>query len=158
MFTKPVRCEKFIQFGEGGFLRGFADWIIQLTNEATDFNASVVVVQPIEKGMCEMLENQNCVYTHVMRGMKNGVPTVEKKIVDVISRTVEPYKDFEAYLKLAENPDFRFVISNTTESGICFNADDKPENAPNVTFPAKVALLLYRRYTLGMKGFICPAN
>ena len=40
MFTKPTRCEKIIQFGEGGFLRGFADWIIQLTNEATDFNAA----------------------------------------------------------------------------------------------------------------------
>ena len=120
MFTKPQRCEKIIQFGEGGFLRGFADWIIQLTNEATDFNASVVVVQPIAQGTCAMLEEQNCVYTHIMRGMKNGVPTVEKKRIDVISRTVEPYKDFGNYLKLAENPDFRFVISNTTESGICF--------------------------------------
>ena len=154
MFEKPVRCEKFIQFGEGGFLRGFADWIIQLTNEATDFNASVVVVQPIEKGMCEMLEKQNCVYTHIMRGMKDGVPTVEKKVVDVISRTVEPYRDFEAYLNLAANPDFRFVISNTTESGICFNENDRAENAPNVTFPAKVTLLLKRRFDLGLKGFI----
>ena len=25
--------EKVIQFGEGGFLRGFADWMIQLANE-----------------------------------------------------------------------------------------------------------------------------
>ena len=154
MFTKVERCEKIIQFGEGGFLRGFADWIIQLTNEATDFNASVVVVQPIAQGTCAMLEKQNCVYTHMMRGMKNGVPTVEKKIIDVISRTVEPYQDFESYLKLAENPNFRFVISNTTESGICFSGDDKPENAPNITFPAKVTMLLHRRYTLGLKGFI----
>ena len=154
MFTKPQRCEKIIQFGEGGFLRGFADWIIQLTNEASDFNASVVVVQPIAQGTCEMLEAQNCVYTHIMRGMKNGKPTVEKKQIDVISRTVEPYKNFENYLKLAENPDFRFVISNTTESGICFNGDDKPESAPEITFPAKVTLLLHRRFTLGLNGFI----
>lgn len=154
MFTKPQRCEKIIQFGEGGFLRGFADWIIQLTNEATDFNASVVVVQPIAQGTCAMLEEQNCVYTHIMRGMKNGVPTVEKKRIDVISRTVEPYKDFGNYLKLAENPDFRFVISNTTESGICFNCEDRPENAPEITFPAKVTLLLQRRFELGLNGFI----
>ncbi|MFR3482663.1 MAG: hypothetical protein ACLTXL_03655 [Clostridia bacterium] len=39
-------------------MRGFADWIIQLTDEATDFNASVVVVQPIEHGMCAKLEEQ----------------------------------------------------------------------------------------------------
>lgn len=153
-YQKPERTEKIIQFGEGGFLRGFVDWIIQLTNEATDFNASVVVVQPIEKGMCAKLQEQNCVYTHIMRGMRNGVPKTEKKIVDSIARTVEPYADFEAYLALAENKDFRFVVSNTTESGIAFSGEDRPENAPYVTFPAKVTLLLKRRYDLGLPGFI----
>lgn len=154
MFNKPTRCEKVIQFGEGGFLRGFVDWIIQVANENTDFNAGVVVVQPIEMGMCDKLEEQNCVYTHIMRGIKNGVPTVEKKLVDSISRTVQPYRDFDAYLSLAENPDFRFVVSNTTESGIAYNEADSPDNAPNVTFPAKVTMLLKKRFDLGLKGFI----
>lgn len=153
MFEKVKRCEKIIQFGEGGFLRGFADWIIQLTDEKTDFNASVVVVQPIKNGMCDMLEAQNCVYTHVMRGIKNGVPTVEKKVIDVISRTVQPYKDFEEFLKLAENPDFEFVISNTTESGIVFDGNDFPDAAPEISFPAKVTLLLKRRFDLSLNGF-----
>ena len=153
-YKKTNRPERIIQFGEGGFLRGFVDWIIQITNENSDFDASVVVVQPIEKGMCKMLEAQNCVYTHIMRGMKDGVPTVDKKIVDVISRTVEPYADFNAYLALAENPDFRFVVSNTTESGIVFSDEDTIEAAPAVTFPAKVTLLLKKRFDLGLKGFI----
>jgi len=146
--------EKIIQFGEGGFLRGFVDWIVQITNESTDFDAGVVIVQPIEKGMCKMLEQQGCTYTHVMRGLKNGVPTVDKKRIDVITRTVLPYEDFESYLKLAENPDFRFVVSNTTESGIAYNADDKPENAPNITFPAKVTMLLKKRFDLELNGFV----
>jgi len=146
--------EKIIQFGEGGFLRGFVDWIVQLTNENSDFNAGVVVVQPIEKGMCKMLEAQNCNYTHVMRGLRDGVPTVDKKYIDVITRTVEPYEDFEKYLALAENKDFRFIVSNTTESGIAFSGDDTPEKAPAVTFPAKVTLLLKKRYDLGLPGFI----
>ncbi len=154
MFEKPIRCEKVIQFGEGGFLRGFVDWMIQVTNEVTDFNASVVVVQPIENGMCDKLEEQNCVYTHVMRGMKNGVPTVEKKVIDSLSRTVQPYKDFGAYLALAENPDFRFIVSNTTESGIVFVDTDKMEDAPRVSFPAKVTVLLKKRFDLGLPGFI----
>ena len=154
MFSKPERTERIIQFGEGGFLRGFVDWIVQLTNEATDFDASVVVVQPIEKGMCDKLEEQNCVYTHVMRGIKDGVPTVDKKRIDVISRTVQPFKDYDAYLALAENPDFRFVVSNTTEAGIAFEETDKMENAPAVSFPAKVTLLLKKRFELGLKGFI----
>ena len=154
MFSKPESCEKVIQFGEGGFLRGFVDWIIQITDEVTDFNAGVVVVQPIEKGMCQMLEAQNCVYTHVMRGIKNGEPTVEKKKIDCISRTVNPYEDFNAYLSLAQNPDFRFVVSNTTESGIEFKETDTMEAAPKVSFPAKVTLLLKKRFDLGLKGFI----
>ena len=60
--------EKVIQFGEGGFLRGFVDWMLQKVNETTDFDGQVVVVQPIEQGMCDMLSAQDCVYTHVCRG------------------------------------------------------------------------------------------
>ena len=154
MNNKPKTTERIIQFGEGGFLRAFVDWIVQLTDEKTDFDASVVVVQPIEKGMCDMLEKQNCVYTLIMRGLKDGVPTVDKKVIDCISRTVQPYRDFDEYLKLAENSDFRFVVSNTTESGIAFNDSDRPDNAPNITFPAKVTMLLKKRFDLGLNGFI----
>lgn len=154
MNNKPKRTERIIQFGEGGFLRAFVDWIVQLTDEKTDFDASVVVVQPIEKGMCDMLEKQNCVYTLIMRGLKDGVPTVDKKVIDCISRTVQPYRDFDEYLKLAEDPDFRFIVSNTTESGIAFDDSDRPDNAPNITFPAKVTMLLKKRFDLGLNGFI----
>ena len=154
MNNKPKRTERIIQFGEGGFLRAFVDWIVQLTDEKTDFDASVVVVQPIEKGMCDMLEKQNCVYTLIMRGLKDGVPTVDKKVIDCISRTVQPYRDFDEYLKLAENSDFRVVVSNTTDSGIAFNDSDRPDNAPNITFPAKVTMLLKKRFDLGLNGFI----
>ena len=149
-----MRKEKIIQFGEGGFLRGFVDWMVQILNEATDFNGSVMVVQPIDKGMCDLLEQQNCRYTHIMRGLKNGVPTVETKAIDVISRTVQPYRDFEAFLQLAEEPDFRFVVSNTTEAGIVYKVDDLPEKAPHISFPAKVTLLLKRRFECGLNGFI----
>lgn len=147
-------ANKIIQFGEGGFLRGFADWMVKILNEETDFNASVVVVQPIEKGMCKILENQNCNYTHIMRGLRDGKPVVEEKYIDVISGCVEPYEDFDKFLALAENPDARFVVSNTTESGIAFSRDDTPEKAPHITFPAKVTLLLKRRFDLNQKGFI----
>lgn len=48
---------KVIQFGEGNFLRAFVDRIIWNTNQKTDINAGVVVVQPIEKGMVDMLNS-----------------------------------------------------------------------------------------------------
>ncbi len=145
-----LKTEKVIQFGEGGFLRGFADWMLQLTNENTDFAGSVVVVQPIEKGLCHILSAQNCEYTHICRG-KEGILT---KKIDVISRCVNPYVDFDGYLKLAENPDFRFIISNTTEAGIAYCEDDKITDSPCKSFPAKVTQLLYKRFTLRLNGFV----
>lgn len=151
---KPIRPERVIQFGEGGFLRGFVDWMLQKLNDKTDFNGSVVVVQPMEKGMCDMLEEQNCIYTHLMRGLDNGKPTVDKQIIDVISRTVKPYEDFSAYLALAKNPDFRFIFSNTTEAGISYVAEDKPTDTPPSSYPAKLTVLLYERFKAGLNGFL----
>ena len=142
--------EKIIQFGEGGFLRGFADWMLQYVNEKTDFDGSVVVVQPIEKGMCDLLSEQNCEYTHICRGTEG----VETKKIKVISRCVKPYDNFDEYMALAENKDFRFVISNTTEAGIAFDDRDKMTDAPPSSFPAKLTLLLKKRFDLGHGGFV----
>ncbi len=149
-FEKKQRTERVIQFGEGGFLRGFVDWMLQKVNENSDFDGSVVVVQPIEQGMCDMLSAQNCVYTHVIRGVEG----VDKTVVDVISRCVKPYEDFAGYLALAAQPQMRFVVSNTTESGIVFSAEDKITDMPPKTFPAKVTLLMKRRFELGLPGFV----
>ena len=150
IFEKKQRTERVIQFGEGGFLRGFVDWMLQKINEKSDFDGSVVVVQPIEQGMCDMLSAQNCVYTQVIRGVE-GVDTT---IVDVISRCVKPYEDFDAYLALAEQPEMRFIVSNTTESGIVFSNEDKMSDVPPKSFPAKLTLLLKKRFELGLPGFI----
>lgn len=147
MNNKPV---KVIQFGEGGFLRGFADWMLQKLSDIGEFDGSVAVVQPIDKGMCDMLTAQDCVYTHLIRGAEG----VEVSKIDVISRCVKPYDNFEEYLALADLPEARFIISNTTESGIEFKDSDKITDAPPAAFPAKLTLLLKRRFDNGLEGFI----
>ena len=149
-FEKKKLTERVIQFGEGGFLRGFCDWMIQKMNDNCDFDAGIVVVQPIEKGMCDMLTAQNCNYTHVIRGAEG----VEKSIITSITRCVKPYDDFESYLALADQPEMRYIISNTTEAGIVFSSEDKMTDTPPTTFPAKLTLLLKRRFDKGLKGFI----
>lgn len=60
--------ERIIQFGEGNFLRAFVDWIIQKMNEKVGFNSSVVVVQPIDRGMVDMLNAQDCLYHVNLQG------------------------------------------------------------------------------------------
>jgi tagaturonate reductase len=147
---KPERKETIIQFGEGGFLRGFADWMIQKLNESGKYSGSVVIVQPIAKGFAEQLNSQNGLYTHIIRGIEG----VETKIIDVISRCINPYDDYDAYLALADNPDFRFIISNTTEAGIAYSEGNKLDDTPPKSFPAKLTALLYRRFTKGLDGFI----
>ncbi len=144
------RTERFIQFGEGGFLRGFADWMIQKINDEADFEGSVVVVQPIKDGLCDVLSSQGCKYTHFIRGEEG----YESSVIDVISRCVKPYDDFDSYLALASQPELRYIISNTTESGIAFVPSDKDTDAPPSSFPAKLTLLLKKRFDLGLSGFI----
>lgn len=138
--------ERIIQFGEGNFLRAFVDWMIQEMNRKTDFNGSVVVVQPIENGMVDWLNKQDCLYHVNLQGLDKGEKINSLDRVDVISRALNPYTEFGAFLKLAEQPEMRFVISNTTEAGIVFDPSCKPEDAPAASYPGKLTQLLYHRY------------
>ncbi len=138
--------EKVIQFGEGNFLRAFIEWIIWKTNQKTDFGGSVVVVQPIEKGMVSWLNEQDGLYHLNLQGLQNGEPVNSLDLIDVISRGLNPYEDFEAYLKLAEQPEIRFVISNTTEAGIAFDPACKLTDKPASSYPGKLTQLLYHRF------------
>ena len=148
--NKVERPERIIQFGEGGFLRGFVDWMLQKANESGMYSGNAVVVQPIEQGMCDLLSSQNCVYTHIIRGTEG----VEATLINSISRCVKPYENYQDFLDLAKNPDFRFVFSNTTESGISYSEGDKITDTPPKSFPAKVCALLYERFKLGYDGFV----
>lgn len=75
--------DKVIQFGEGNFLRAFVDWIIWNTNKATDFNAGVVVVQPIDRGMVDMLNAQDGLYHLNLQGIDKG-ETLKGRVETVI--------------------------------------------------------------------------
>ncbi len=138
--------EKVIQFGEGNFLRAFIEWIIWKTNQKTDFNASVVVVQPIEKGMVSWLNEQDGLYHLNLQGLQDGKPVDSVDLIDVISRGLNPYEDFGSYLALAEQPEIRFIISNTTEAGIAFDPACKLDDKPASSYPGKLTQLLYHRF------------
>ncbi len=145
------RPEKIIQFGEGGFLRAFVDWQIDIVNEKTDFNGNIVIVQPLEKGMIDAMNEQNNLYTTVLRGMKDGKPTVETRAINSVSRSINPYTNYDDYIALASSPDLRFLISNTTEAGIRFDTeiDGVPvtlDQKPQKNYPAKVTAFLYKRF------------
>ena len=146
MTVKTDRPVKIVQFGEGNFLRAFVDWIIDILNEKSDFNGSVMMVQPLKNGMGEMINAQNGIYTTVLRGVQNGKPVEEFRKVTSVKGCINPFTQYDEYIKLAENPDLRFLISNTTEAGISYHEGDKLEDRPQVSYPGKVCAFLYHRY------------
>ena len=146
--------ETVIQFGEGNFLRGFFDWFLDGLNKKGLYEGKAVIIQPRAGGKVALLNEQNCKYNLYLRGIENGQVKEEHSLIESVSRCIDPYKNFEDYLALADNPDFRFIVSNTTEAGIEFDPDCKFSDTPCKSFPGKLTQLLYRRYKNGLKGFI----
>ena len=137
---------RFLQFGEGNFLRAFTEWIIQKMNDEINFQSGVDVVQPLEKGMVDLLNEQDCLYHVYLKGIKEGKPIQEFQLVDCINKAINPYADYQSYLESILNPELRFVVSNTTEAGISFDESEKLDLQPQQSFPGKVTALLYERF------------
>jgi tagaturonate reductase len=140
--------ERIIQFGEGNFLRAFVDWIIFNMNQKAGFNSSVVIVQPLENGMVNSLNEQDGLYHVNLQGLQNGKEVDSIQLIDVVSRGLNPYAQYDEFLKLAEIPEMRFVISNTTEAGIAFDPSCKLEDAPAKSYPGKLTQLLFNRFNV----------
>ena len=140
---RPIRV---LQFGEGNFLRAFVDWIVDNLNEKAGFDGNVMMVQPLANGMGDMINAQKGLYTTCLRGIQNGKPVEEFRQITSVAGCINPYSDYDAFASQAENPDLRFVISNTTEAGIAYYAGDRLEDRPQVSFPGKLCAFLYRRY------------
>lgn len=138
--------ERIIQFGEGNFLRAFVDWIVYRMNRKVDFNTGVVVVQPLPNGMIDLLNEQDGLYHVNLQGIDCGKTVDSIELIDVITRGIDPYSQFEAYKALAEIPEMRFVISNTTEAGIAFDRTCQLDDKPAKSYPGKLTQLLYHRY------------
>ncbi len=150
----PVRA---IQFGEGNFLRGFLDWMLFKLNAKGLFNGRVLAVQPTPRGrVMPKLIAQDFLYTTILHGIADGKETEECEVINTIAAGVNPYEDAQwATLKESFCKDsVDFVFSNTTEAGIVYVQEDFiPAKAP-LSFPGKLAVLLYERFKKSKKG-IC---
>lgn len=146
--------EKILQFGTGNFLRGFADYFIDKLNKDNLYDGKIVIVSPTDSKQVDVIQAQQGKYNLYLRGIKNGREVCRRTEIHSVARAINPYRDFNAYLELALNPDLRFIISNTTEAGIAFSPDDKLTDSPAKSFPAKLTQLLYERYKAKLGGFV----
>ncbi|MDY7545168.1 tagaturonate reductase [Glaciimonas sp. CA11.2] len=143
-FSLPI---KFIQFGEGNFLRAYIDWQIDLLNERVGLNAGVVVVRPRGHTAKPLLDVQDGLFTTLIQGIdeKGGAVRQYRKI-SCVQREINAVTMYDDFLALARNPDTRFVVSNTTEAGIVTNDTDALTDAPPLSFPAKLTQLMFERF------------
>ncbi|MBR5633280.1 MAG: tagaturonate reductase, partial [Clostridia bacterium] len=143
---KQSRPVKVLQFGEGNFLRAFVDYMIDVANEKTDYNGSVVLVQPINAPLMKFFGEQDSVYSVVLRGKENGVTVDDVRVVTSVDSVISAYADYESFMSYAECETLEAIVSNTTEAGIVFDEGDSFAAEPPVSYPGKLTKFLYERF------------
>ena len=143
--------EKVIQFGEGNFMRAFIDAMIDHMNESAGFGGKVVLVQPIppfpaSDRLKDTLNAQEGLYTLYLRGRENGRDVNRRRVVSCVSRCLNACADYDAVMACADNPDLRFIASNTTEAGIRYDPACRFEDRPASSWPGKLTQFLHRRW------------
>lgn len=138
--------ERIVQFGEGNFLRAFADWMIDELNSRGLLQSQVLVVQPIRQGLAAQLNAQDGLYTVLVRGTENGKVVESPRVVTAVRRALDPYASWAELVTTFQSNDLRFVLSNTTEAGIAYSAEPFDATRCPESFPAKIASLLYARF------------
>lgn len=142
----PQRPVRVLQFGEGNFLRAFVDYMIDIANEKTGFDGSVVLVKPIPMGtLFPAFHEQDNRYTVLLRGLVDGKPVEQSRVVTSVADAVDAYADYEKYAAYAKLDSLRFIVSNTTEAGIVLDEHDKFELCPPVSYPGKLTKFLFER-------------
>lgn len=136
---------KVVQFGEGNFLRAFVDFFIDIANEKGVFGGSIAIVKPISFGSLNAFNEQDNLYTVVLRGKENGEVINSSRVITSVSMALDCKDDFEDYMSLARLETLRFVVSNTTEAGIVLDENDHFDGLPE-TYPGKLTKFLFERY------------
>ena len=141
----PARPVKVLQFGEGNFLRAFVDYFIDIANEKTDFNGSIVLVKPIAFGNLDRFHDQDCRYTVILRGLEEGQRVEKTRLITSVSDAVDAVGEYEKYAAYALEPTLRFIVSNTTEAGIVLDKEDQFDLNPPRSYPGKLTKFLFQR-------------
>ena len=148
--------ERVLQFGEGNFLRAFADYWFDMANEKAGWNGKCVLVQPIAQGLTQLINRQEGLYTLYLRGRQNGEEVDAKRVISSVSRSLNPYEkqDYDAMMDVAAGEALEYIVSNTTEAGIVYDPSCRLEDCPPASFPAKLTQVLLHRWRAGRPGVV----
>jgi tagaturonate reductase len=140
---RPIRV---LQIGDGVFLRGFVDWMLDMANEKGAFDGGVALVKPRPGAVSAAYGAQDNLFTVILRGWADGREIVERRVVSSVQEALDPHAQWARFLAIGASRDLRFIVSNTTEAGIVdFRETFDPDQCP-ASFPAKMAALLRARW------------
>ncbi|MEU6074818.1 tagaturonate reductase [Micromonospora sp. NPDC047074] len=141
----PIRI---LQVGAGNFLRGFADWMVHRANDAGVLRHGIAVMKatPRPDQVTARLTEQAGMYHVLLDGVRDGLPFTETTLVTAVQSVVDAHQDWDRCRDLVRGEALGLVISNTTEAGITYAADDLAA-APPTSFPAKMTALLHERWS-----------
>lgn len=136
--------EKVLQFGTGVLLRGLCDYQIDMANSQGVFEGNIIIVKSTGPDVSEFID-QNNLYTVCTRGIDGKNSIIENSIIRSISRVLSAETSWEEILITAESADMQIVISNTTEVGLRYAAENIIDTCPE-SYPGKLTAWLLRRY------------
>lgn len=142
-----MKKNKILQFGEGVFLRGFVEPLIQRMNKESNFNGEVYAVKPRSGAVPQKFYDQNCQYNLLVRGIAENGETIESvEKITVLKKVFSSSEEWAEVEAVACDEDLHFIFSNTTEAGITY------EEGNFDTFPGKLARLLKKRFEANLPG------
>ena len=143
LVERPVRV---LQIGDGVFLRGFVDWMIDVANAKGVLSMSVAVATARPHSAPPALAAQDGLYTVDLRGRLGGADIVDARVVSAVAAALDPHRQWNEMRRLAASPDLRFVVSNTTEAGLVDVVEPYASDVCPPSFPGKAAALSKARY------------
>ena len=137
---------KILQFGDGNFLRGFVDWMIEKANRSGIMNHGISIVQPRSPKLSTTMIEQDCMFHVYLEGFKDGRSVKDITLVKSVQAIINPHLEYQRYENLFLDSELQLIISNTTEAGIVYDETDDVWALPPQSFPAKMMALLYKRF------------
>jgi tagaturonate reductase len=144
--------ETVLQFGSGRFLRAFADLFIHQANQQGQGVGRVVVVQSTGGGRADSLTRQGGQFHVAVRGLEAGTVVNRIEPCASISRALAASSQWDEVLAVAQSPELRIILSNTTETGYEVDPADRTpptDQQPPRSFPAKLLAVLKARCDAG---------
>ena len=152
---KSTLTERVLQFGEGNFLRGFVDWMIDKLNKENGGDYGVTIVQPLAGGLVDKLNAQDGRYSLYLRGLLKGEKVEETRIVDCVTRGINPYINTDEFFDCAKKIPTCVLSFQTLQRPVSnTNLIKIPDDFNGLTFPGRLTLFMKKRFDEGLGGFI----